>query len=82
MKSRKFLMVLVATVFCLANLFSYLRMPAESYLLDGFVTFGWPFDVYGYGGYWTHHFLIWTGIIANVFLAFCFYQIARRLLRL
>ena len=51
-------------------------MPAESSMDDGFVTFGWPFDVYGYGGFWTHHVIIWTGIIGNVFLAFCCYRIA------
>ena len=81
MKSRKFLKGLVAAVFCVANLFSYLRMPGESSMDDGFVTFGWPFDVYGYGGFWTHLVIFWTGIIANVFLAFCCYRIARRLLR-
>jgi len=82
MKSRKLLMLLVATVFCAANLISYLRMSAVlSSIADAFATFGWPFDVYGYGGFWTHHVIIWTGIIANVFLAFCCYRIARRLLR-
>jgi hypothetical protein len=80
MKSR--LMRLVAAFFCAANVFSYLRMPAESSLHDGFVSFGWPFDVYAYGGYWTHTVIIWTGIIGNIFVAFVCYRIARRLLRL
>lgn len=83
MKSRKILMLLVATVFCAANLISYLRMSAVlSSIADAFVTFGWPFDVYGYGGFVTHQEIIWTGIIGNIFVAFCCYRIARRLLRL
>lgn len=80
--SRKLLMKLVATVFFAANLISYWRMPAASSIADGFVTFGWPFDVYGYGGFVGHEVIIWTGIIGNIFVAFCCYRIARRLLRL
>ena len=79
--SRKHLMRLVAAVFCAANVLSYLRMPAESSMDDGFVSFGWPFDVYAYGGYWTHTVIFWTGIIGNIFVAFVCYRIARRLLR-
>jgi hypothetical protein len=58
----------VAIFFCAANLFSYYRMSKYS-IADGFAYFGWPFSIYGYGGFVSHSDYIWTGLIGNVFVA-------------
>jgi len=83
MKSSKLpLSLVVAMVFCAANLFSYYRMPESSTIDDGFVYFGWPFSVYAYGGFWSHPVIIWTGMVGNVFVALCAHRVIRRLLRI
>jgi hypothetical protein len=61
----------IAMLFCIANVFSYLRMPEYPTLDDGFVFFGWPFTVYGYGGFVGQSVIVWTGLIGNVFVALC-----------
>ena len=58
-------------LFFAANLYSYYRMPAESTIDDGFVYFGLPFNVYAYGGFWTHSVIFWPGLIADVLVALC-----------
>ena len=58
-----------AAFFIAANIYSYLRMPASSTIDDGFVYFGWPFNVYAYGGYYGHPVYIWTGMLANIAIA-------------
>ena len=73
--------LLVAILFCAANLISYFTMPAESTMDDGFVVFGWPFSVYAYGGFATHSVIIWTGIVGNVFVALCANRVIRRVLQ-
>jgi len=82
MMSRKFVIgFLVAILFCAANLLSYYQMPEYSTMDDGFVSFGWPFSVYAYGGFWTHSVIIWTGLVGNVFVALCAHRVIRRVLQ-
>jgi hypothetical protein len=70
--SRKVIIaLLVAFVFCLANFDSYLRMPTYPEMADGFIYFGWPFSVYGSGGFAGQSAIILTGLIGNVFVALC-----------
>jgi hypothetical protein len=38
---------------------------------DGFADFGLPFEVYAYGGFWTHSVVLWGGLIADVLVALC-----------
>lgn len=71
MKARKLIILVVAVLFCVANLLSYLQMPQYSTLDDGWVVFGWPFGVYGSGGFATTTSVIWTGIIGNLAVALC-----------
>ena len=52
-----------------ANIYSYFRMRAVSTIGDGFVYFGWPFNIYASGGYSGHSVYIWTGLLANVAFA-------------
>jgi hypothetical protein len=79
MRSRKLTIgFFVAIVFCAANLYSYYRMPEYSTMDDGFVSFGWPFSIYAFGGFWTHTVIIWTGLIGNVFVALSASRILRR----
>ena len=79
MRSRKLTIgFFVAIVFCAANLYSYYRMPEYSTMDDGFVSFGWPFSIYAFGGFWTHPVIIWTGLIGNVFVALSVSRILRR----
>jgi hypothetical protein len=51
MNARKLTTLVVTLLFCVANLLSYLQMPQYSTLDDGYVVFGWPFAVYGSGGF-------------------------------
>ena len=44
-------------------------MPASSTIDDGFVYFGWPFNIYAYGGYYGHPVYLWTGGLANLLIA-------------
>ena len=82
MRSKRLIISLaVVLLFSVANLYSYLRMPEESSMDDGFVEFGWPFSVYAYGGFWTHSVIILTGIVGNVFVALCAHRIVQRVIR-
>ena len=71
MKLRRLTIGIVASIalFVAANIYSYVRMPAFSTMDDGFVYFGWPFNIYAYGGYYGHPVYIWTGLLANVLIA-------------
>ena len=71
----------VAVIFCAANFFTYVRMPAESTLSHGFVSFGWPFDVYFEGGYVGNSGIIWTGLIGNIAIALCVVWVLLRLVK-
>jgi hypothetical protein len=62
-------LVVAIAAFIVANIYSYIRMPASSTIDDGFVYFGWPFNIYAYGGYYGHPVYIWTGLLANVVIA-------------
>ena len=62
-------LVVGIALFIVANIYSYIRMPASSTIDDGFVYFGWPFNIYAYGGYYGHPVYIWTDLLANVVIA-------------
>ncbi len=80
MRSRKLsITFVIAVLFCLANIYTYLRMPEYSTLDDGFVSFGWPFDVYRDGGFAHIATVVWTGVIGNVFVTLCAARIVRSL---
>jgi hypothetical protein len=57
----------VFLVFCALNIYSYVTMHGP---YDGMAYFGWPFNMYGAGGFmtWTRQ-VIWTGLIGNVIVA-------------
>ena len=71
---------LVAILFVAANLYSYYRMPESSGLSHGYVHFGWPFNIYEYGGYVTREIIVWTGVVGNVFIALGTYRVVRKFL--
>jgi len=79
MNAGKLIILVVAVLFCVANLLSYLQMPEYSTLDDGYVAFGWPFSVYGSGGLVGSTFIIWTGIIGNFAVALCVARVLGRL---
>ena len=58
-------------LFLAANLYSYYRMPVSSTMDDGFVSFGFPFELYAYGGFFTHSVILWAGLIADISIAVC-----------
>ena len=71
----------VALVFIAANVYSYYRMPAESSMADGFVSFGWPFELYLEGGFVGTQTIIWTGLIGNIAVALCVIWILLKLVK-
>src|SRR6185436_7618064 len=79
MNARRLIILVVAVPFCVANLLSYLQMPQYSTLDDGWVVFGWPFSVYGSGGFATTTFVNWTGIIGNLAVALCGVRVLSRI---
>lgn len=70
----------VVLVFCAANIYSYFIMPEYSTLDDGFIYFGWPFDIYAEGGFVSTRGVLWTGLVGNVVLALCVARIATKIL--
>ena len=72
--------VTAAILFGAVNLISYLRMPESSTIDDGFVYFGWPFDIYARGGFVTGEAIIWTGLLGNIVVALCVARLLRRFL--
>ncbi|HMH45953.1 MAG TPA: hypothetical protein VK557_20865 [Pyrinomonadaceae bacterium] len=58
--------VISVTLFTAANIYTYARMRAFSSIDDGFAYFGWPFNIYAYGGYFGHPVYVWTGMLANL----------------
>jgi len=79
MNARQLTILVVPLLFCVANLLSYLQMPEYSTLDDGYVAFGWPFSVYGSGGFVGSTFIIWTGIIGNFAVALCVARVLSRI---
>jgi hypothetical protein len=77
---KSILAVCVALLFCMANVISYYLMPECSTMDDGFVYFGWPFDMYAEGGFAGTRAIIWTGLIGNIVLALCAIRLATRFL--
>ena len=57
----------VVLVFCALNIYSYVTMHGP---FDAMTYFGWPFNMYGEGGFvtWTRQ-IIWTGLFGNVIVA-------------
>jgi hypothetical protein len=58
-------------LFVAANVHSYRRMDRQPLcsVADGWCSFGFPFEVYGTGGFITHTDVFWSGIVANTFIA-------------
>jgi len=79
MNARQLTILVVPLLFCVANLLSYLQMPEYSTLDDGYVAFGWPFSVYGSGGFVGSTFILWTGIIGNFAVALCVARVLSRI---
>ena len=57
-----------AGFFVAVNLYSYHRADPED---DQFAPFGVPFKMGGFGGYVGNTYLVWSGIVGNVFVALC-----------
>ncbi len=60
-----FLLALV--LFIVANYYSYLRMGGSCD--DCFVSFGFPFPLWEEGGFVTVKYILWSGLIADLYLA-------------
>src|SRR5688572_12637449 len=60
--------LVVFSLFIAANYYSYLRM-GYGFFDDCFITFGFPFELWGEGGYVTVRTILWSGLIANVSIA-------------
>jgi len=60
--------LVVFSLFIAANYYSYLRM-GYGFCDDCFITFGFPFELWGEGGYVTVRTILWSGLIANVSIA-------------
>jgi hypothetical protein len=58
----------VFSLFLAANYYSYLRMAQRS-CADCFITFGFPFELWGEGGFVTVRTILWSGLIANISIA-------------
>jgi hypothetical protein len=52
-----------------ANVYSYMVMPNEPRLADGFEQYGFPFNLYMYGGLAGMSNILWEGLIANLLIA-------------
>jgi hypothetical protein len=60
--------VAVFLLFIAANYYSYIRM-GYGFCDDCFITFGFPFELWGEGGFVTVRRILWSGLIANVSIA-------------
>jgi hypothetical protein len=58
-------------LFLIANYYDYEKM-ARGGCADCFLTFGVPFTMYGSGGFVTVSHYFWSGITADLFVAFVF----------
>jgi hypothetical protein len=56
-------------VFVLLNIHSYYLMTDVANCCDGFVSFGFPFDWYTFGGYAGMIYIHWWKVMANVIAA-------------
>jgi hypothetical protein len=70
MRSKPYLMssLAVFSLFIAANYYSYIRM-GNGFCDDCFITFGFPFELWGEGGFVTVRTILWSGLIANVSIA-------------
>ena len=70
MRSKPYLVssLAVFSLFIAANYYSYIRM-GYRFCDDCFITFGFPFELWGEGGYVTVRSILWSGLIANVSIA-------------
>ena len=55
--------------FVVANAYSYIEMPNEPGIDDGFEGCGFPFKVYMYGGFAGMDYILWEGLVADVLIA-------------
>lgn len=70
MRSKPYLISSLAVfiAFIAANYYSYIRM-GYGFCDDCFITFGFPFEIWGEGGFVTVRTILWSGLIANVAIA-------------
>ncbi|HEV8587894.1 MAG TPA: hypothetical protein VGQ72_03405 [Pyrinomonadaceae bacterium] len=70
MRFKPYLIALVAAFLILiaANYYSYVRM-GRGFCDDCFLYFGWPFPVWGEGGFVTVTRVLWAGVVANISIA-------------
>ena len=59
----------VLSLFVLANVYSHMAISHEPVLDDGFAECGFPFKLYRYGGFVGMHYILWQGLVADLFLA-------------
>jgi hypothetical protein len=72
-RSRKFSMgfLIALLLFVATNIYSYVLMPDAPSMSDGAVTFGFPLNLYEYGGFWTHSVILWQGLLVDLLIAGC-----------
>jgi hypothetical protein len=72
MRSKPYLIASVAVflLFIAANYYSYIQM-GYRFCDDCFITFGFPFGLWGEGGFVTVRRFLWGGLVANVSIAVC-----------
>jgi hypothetical protein len=70
MRSKPYLIssLAVFSLLIAANYYSYLRM-GYGFCDDCFITFGFPFELWGEGGFVTVRTILWSGLIANISIA-------------
>jgi len=70
MRSKPYLLSFLAvfSLFIGANYYSYIRM-GYGFCDDCFITFGFPFELWGEGGFVTSRTILWSGLIANLSIA-------------
>ena len=60
--------MIALSVFTIANYYSYVRM-GSSFCDDCFISFGFPFRLWEEGGYVGVKRILWSGLIADFYLA-------------
>jgi hypothetical protein len=70
MRSKAYLIASVAVfiLFSAANYYSYIQI-GYGFCDDCFITFGFPFELWGEGGFVSVRTILWSGLIANVSIA-------------
>jgi hypothetical protein len=59
----------VLLFFVAANVYSYIEMPDEPRIADGFEECGFPFKLYMYGGFVSMPYILWDGLIVDILIA-------------